>query len=110
MLDEPTEFKIERKTKRQIRLDVEKRWKARNEFIIHLVLYLAIMGTLWVIWYQLNGRVIIWPLLLSALWGLAVFGHGITYYQAYGAGAKHRAEKLEREVEKIYREQTPNSD
>jgi membrane protein DedA with SNARE-associated domain len=63
-----------------------------------------------VIWYQLNGRLIIWPLLLSALWGLAVIGHGVSYYQGYGKGAKRREQKLEREVEAIYHQQHQNGD
>lgn len=108
MLDETTEFKQERKTKYQIRLEVEKRWKARNEVIVHLVLFVAVMGTLWLVWFQLNGRNMIWPLLLTTVWGLAVVGHGLTYYQSYGGGAKRRAQQLEREVEAIYQRQKHN--
>lgn len=104
MFDEPTELQIVRKTKKQIRVEVEKRWKAWNEFIIHLVLYMTIMGALWLVWFQLNGRVIFWPLLLSALWGVAVFGHAVSYYQSYGRGATRRDQKLEREVDKIYQD------
>lgn len=63
-----------------------KRIKAKNEFKIHLVVYLCVNGMLTVIWaFTSLGRPLLagffWPIVPLAGWGIGLLIHGYTAYR-----------------------------
>jgi hypothetical protein len=73
-----------------------KRIKAKNDFKIHLVVYLAVNAMLVVIWAFTNQG-FFWPVFPMAGWGIGVV---ITGYVAY-RGTIYTEEQIQREMEKL---------
>jgi len=84
----------------RIRLRVEKRIKARNEFRQHIGWYIAVNLMLWVIWSLTTPGGFMWPLIVMAGWGLGLFAHAFEYWNEYGGGRFKREELVQREMER----------
>src|SRR5690349_7954692 len=101
----------------EIRRRVEKRYKERQGFMIHLVIYLIINLLLWGLWWlipqlgpdtwslmdltpdDIEFFAFPWPLVISIGWGIGLVSHYISYYYQYGPGAGRREDAIQREVE-----------
>ena len=101
----------------EIRHRVEKRYKERQGFIVHLVVYLIINLLIWGLWWiipqlgpdawalmelapdDIEFFVFPWPLVISIGWGLGLASHYISYYYQHGPGAGQREAAIQREVE-----------
>ena len=73
-----------------------KRIKAKNDFIVHLLIYLAINGMLVFTW-AFTGAGFFWPIFLIVGWGIGVVAHG---YQVYW-GTSYSEERIRREMEML---------
>lgn len=85
----------------EARANVEHRQKARMELIIHIIMYIVLIGSMWVIWFALRGR-FAWPALPTIVWGVALFFHGLSYRNDYGAGAHKRREQTRKAISAEY--------
>jgi len=73
-----------------------KRIKAKNDFKIHLVVYLAVNAMLVVIWTFSNAG-FFWPIFPIAGWGIAVVINGYVAYR----GNVYTEEQIQREMQKL---------
>ncbi len=87
---------------KQIREQIEKRFKEREGLIIHGVIFILINLMLWMIWL-LAGMGFPWPLIVTLAWGSGMFAHVYEYYNKFGGGAQKREDAIQREIER-YRE------
>lgn len=79
-----------------------KRIKAKNDFKIHLVVYLAVNTMLVVIWAFTNAGQpfpggFFWPIFPIAGWGIGVVINGYVAYQ----GNVYTEERIQREMQKL---------
>jgi hypothetical protein len=72
-----------------------KRIKVKNDFKIHLLVYLAINAMLVFTW-AFTGAGFFWPIFPIVAWGIGVVAHG---YQVYGN--VYTEERIQREMEKL---------
>ncbi len=95
----------------QIRKPVEKRLRARQAFIIHLTIFIAVNLFLVFLWQFLPGLVgsdpdlapfvsMPWPLLVFFGWGIGLVAHGMTVYYQSGAADRMRERLVQREIER----------
>jgi 2TM domain len=82
-----------------IRQRVEKRFKKRQELIIHSIAFVLGNIMVWTIFGLTGGR-FPWPLLVTLSWGMGLLGHALYYNIEYGSGAQRREAAIEREVER----------
>lgn len=73
-----------------------KQIKAKNDFIVHLLIYLAINGMLVFTW-AFTGAGFFWPIFPIVGWGIGVVAHG---YQVYW-GNSYSEERIRREMETL---------
>ncbi len=73
-----------------------KRIKAKNDFKIHLMVYLAVNAMLVVIWAFSNAG-FFWPIFPIAGWGIAVVINGYVAYR----GNVYTEEQIQREMQKL---------
>lgn len=98
-----------------IRKRVEQQFKKRNEFVIHLVVFVLINILLWVIFtfagdivfandaggdFRLNGFP--WPLIVFFGWGAGLIAHGIETFYDTGRRIRQRTEAVERALINTY--------
>jgi hypothetical protein len=102
----------------QIRRKLEKRFEERNNFFIHVVIYIIINVLLWLVWliiptvfqdFPKELAAFPAPLVVMFAWGSGLTAHWLDYYMKYGPGADRREREIQREIER-YREQTYNHD
>ena len=79
-----------------------KRIKAKNEFTVHLVVYLCANGMLTLIWgFTSLGRPFLsgffWPIIPMAGWGIGLLIHGYTAYRPN----VYTEEQIEREMKQL---------
>ena len=79
-----------------------KRIKAKNEFKIHLVVYLCVNGMLTLIWaFTSMGQPFpggfFWPVIPMAGWGIGLLIHGYTAYR----GNVYTEEQVQREMKQL---------
>jgi hypothetical protein len=73
-----------------------KRIKAKNDFIVHLLIYLTINAMIVFTWaFTWTG--FFWPIFPIVLWGIGLVAHA---YQVYG-GPGYSEERIQREIEKL---------
>jgi len=101
----------------QIRARVEKRFKERQAFLIHLSIYIFINLVLWGMWFivpqaapamlasalepgEIEFFMLPWPLIVTLGWGIGLVSHFLSYYYKYGAGAEQREQAIQREVDR----------
>jgi hypothetical protein len=98
---------------RELRRRVEKRMKARQEFNVHLTVYIIVNLFLWFLWFLIPRMMIFagvglgalgvasfpWPLIVMGGWGIGLVIHGLdTYSKTSAAAARHEA-RVQREIE-----------
>lgn len=92
---------------KHIRADVEKRFRQRAEFLMHLAVFVPINIMLWGIWlasgdftfpFQMPDE-LPWPAFATLGWGAGLLAHGV---QVFGEGLRgsSRDNALEREMER----------
>ena len=77
--------------------------KARARFQSHLLTYVTVNATLWVIWAlteRHHGGGIPWPLWATAFWGIGLVARGVAAY-----GGFNREQRTQREYERLLRGQ-----
>jgi hypothetical protein len=79
-----------------IRKRVEKRIKARQEWLTHLTSYVIVNGVLWVIWF-LTGAGFPWPIFPTLGWGIGMGIHTAVYLTD-SSMERMREEAIEREI------------
>ncbi len=80
-----------------IRQRVEKKLKARSDFLQHLTVFLAINGICWLIWIFSRGG-FPWPAFVTATWGIGLVNQYVDYYYKHGRGADRGEEEIESEI------------
>ena len=80
-----------------IRQRVQKKLRARSEFLQHLTAYMAVNGILWLLWLSRTGG-FPWPLFVTAFWGIGLVNHYVDYYYKHGRGADQGEEEIESEI------------
>lgn len=83
----------------EIRRRVEKRYKERQDLIIHFAVFVLSNLTIWGLWFLLLAGPFPWPLIVTLGWSVGIVAHFLTYYFKYGAGAGRREDAIQREVE-----------
>jgi hypothetical protein len=97
----------------EIRRRVEKRIKERNEFYIHLAVYIIANIMLWIMWgftsdlfsailsgggWDYNG--LPWPIFPTMGWGIGIVAHGLTVYFNSPGRIEARERTIQREIER----------
>jgi hypothetical protein len=81
-----------------LRARAESRVKARDEFRIHLVVFVLVNALLWLIWLMNDvGDGTFWPLYPLLGWGIGLFAH---WWVTYPRTASREAE-IEREMQRM---------
>jgi hypothetical protein len=97
----------------EIRRRVEKRIKQRNEFYIHLAVYIVVMTGLWGMWgftsdffgslfadTLWNFDEFPWPIFPTLGWGTGIVVHGLIVYFNSPARLEARERAIQREIER----------
>jgi hypothetical protein len=86
-------------TDKDLRARAEARVKAREDFRIHLLIYIGINALLWVIWF-LNGANTssLWPIYALLGWGVGLVAH---WYTVYGTNDQRREAEIEAEMRRL---------
>ncbi|MCY4018021.1 MAG: protein kinase [Chloroflexi bacterium] len=80
-----------------IRQRVQKKLKARSEFLQHMTVFLAINGICWLIWIFHRGG-FPWPIFVTATWGIGLVNQYVDYYYKHGRGADRGEDEIESEI------------
>jgi hypothetical protein len=99
-----------------IRRRVEKRFKERQELLIHVAVFVIANLAFWLFWLFLapagstssfpgseptsQPGAFPWPLIINLGWGVGIVSHFLWYYYKYGGGAERREQAIEREIER----------
>ena len=80
-----------------IRYRIEKRMAGRRDIILHIIVYLLVLALALINlpWWDTVSQV-----LFAILWGIPLALQFLRYYYQNGAGARKRAEEIEREIER----------
>jgi hypothetical protein len=98
----------------KIRERAEKRVKIRQEFNLHLIIFVVVNLFLWLLWGLIppilsgmgvgsNVLSIVqfpWPLLVMLFWGLGLLIHGVVVYYEAGGGAEARERAVQQAIER----------
>jgi hypothetical protein len=93
-------------TEEQVYTLARKRVQARKDFTIHLIVYLGVNTLLFCLWLFVTGRGFPWFAFPLGGWGIGLVSH--YYYVSRmvgGDAAGNRSAEVEREAEKIRKEQ-----
>jgi 2TM domain len=97
----------------EIRRRVEKRIKQRNEFYIHLAVFIVVIPMLWIMWgftsdffsaflsdsaWVFDGMP--WPIFPTIGWGIGIVAHGLTVYFNSPGRIEARERTIQREIER----------
>ena len=86
----------------QIYEQAKKRVEARKGFFIHLIVYICVNILLIIIWAFVAGAGFPWFIFPLVGWGIGLLFHGLG---VFAFGKKSDSTAIEKEVEKIRREQ-----
>jgi len=78
----------------EIRKRVEKRYKKRQDLMIHIASYVITNLMLWFFFHDT------WVLWVTFGWGIGVVSNIIDYYTKYGPGAQRKEDDIQREVDR----------
>lgn len=89
----------------EIRQRVEQRMKARQEFWIHLGIYVAVNLFLWVVFFIIPAmggeNPFPWPIFVTGGWGIGIFSHAVeTYYKTNPSVQERRERAIQAEIER----------
>ena len=93
----------EQQSEEEIYKEAEKRVKAKRDFYKHLVIYVVVNIMLVIIWAFAAGRGHPWFLWPLGFWGLGII---FNFFDAFVWVKKRDKGAIEKEVEKIKREQS----
>jgi hypothetical protein len=80
---------------------VEKRMKKRQDFYVHIVLYVAVNLFLWCIWFLSDATSFPWPLFVMGGWGIALVVDAVeTYFESSAKLQERREQAIQRELER----------
>ena len=81
-----------------IRFRIEKRMAGRRDIILHVIVYLLVLVGVFinVPWWDTASQGF-----FAILWGIPLALQFLRYYYQNGAGARKRAEEIEREIERL---------
>lgn len=86
-------------TDKDLRAKAEARVKAREDFRIHLLIYVLVNAMLWVIWYMGGANIESpWPIYASLGWGIGLVAH---WYTVYGTNDQRREAEIEAEMRRL---------
>lgn len=77
-----------------IRKRIEKRYKKRQDLLVHIASYVITNLMLWFFFHDT------WVLWVTFGWGIGVVSNIIEYYNKYGGGAQRREDEIQREVDR----------
>ncbi|CAG0994432.1 hypothetical protein ANRL4_02674 [Anaerolineae bacterium] len=84
-----------------IRAKIEKRHKKRQEFYVHVGIYIAVHLLLWFIWFSTTPTGFPWPLIIMFAWGIGIVADALeTYFETNEKLASQREAAIEREIER----------
>lgn len=92
-------------TEDQVYALAKKRVQARRDFAIHLIVYLGVNAMLISLWLFVTGRGFPWFVFPLGGWGIGLVSHYFTSRNIGKGKAGRRSAAIEREAEKIRREQ-----
>jgi hypothetical protein len=73
-----------------------KRLKEKNDFKMHVLVYVLVNTMLVVIWAT-TGAGYFWPIWVMAIWGIGVILNGYSVYR----GTQYTEEQIEREMKRL---------
>jgi hypothetical protein len=80
---------------------VEKRLKKRQDFYVHIVLYVAVNVFLWLIWLLGGATGFPWPIFVMGGWGIALVVDAVeTYFESSAKLQERREQAIQRELER----------
>ena len=84
----------------EIRQRVEKRFKKRQDFYVHIAMYVAVNALLWGIW-AITGAAFPWPIFVTLGWGIGVVADAVeTYFKTSVNVERRKADAIQREIER----------
>jgi hypothetical protein len=83
----------------QLRKRIETRLQMRQEFFIHLFIFVAINAFLWFLWATVGPASLIWPSFVTIPWSVGLILHGLEVYKNSSLAEKRRARTIDRELE-----------
>ena len=84
-----------------LRTRAEARVKAREDFRVHLLIYVLVNGFLWIIWYtsgQSDPGMLPWPAYASFGWGIGLAAH---WWTVYGVNDSRREAEIQKEMRRL---------
>ncbi len=82
-----------------LRARAEVRVKAREDFRIHLLIYVLVNGFLWAIWFTTDRTAgVPWPAFASIGWGIGLVAH---WWTVYGVNDARREAEIQREMRRL---------
>lgn len=92
-------------TEEQVYALAKKRVQARKDFTIHLIVYVGVNTLLFCLWLFVTGRGFPWFVFPLGGWGIGLVAHYFSSRTVGGVAAGNRSAEVEREAEKIRKEQ-----
>ena len=84
-----------------LRTRAEARVKAREDFRVHLLIYVLVNGFLWVLWFTTDGVAqggIPWPAYASIGWGIGLVAH---WWTVFGTNESRREAEIQKEMRRL---------
>ena len=82
-----------------LRTRAEARVKAREDFRIHLLIYVLVNGFLWVTWFTSDRTPgLPWPAFASIGWGIGLVAH---WWTVYGVDDARREAAIQEEMRRL---------
>lgn len=83
----------------ELRARAEARVKAREDFRVHLLIYVLVNAFLWAIWFTTDGGgTTPWPAFASIGWGIGLGAH---WWTVYGENDARREAEIEKEMRRL---------
>jgi hypothetical protein len=83
----------------ELRTRAEARVKAREDFRIHLLIYVLVNAFLWVIWFTTeHAGGVPWPAFASIGWGIGLVAN---WWTVYGINDERREAQIQEEMRRL---------
>ncbi len=93
---------VNKMSEEEIYKEAQRRVKAKKDFYVHLAVYVCVNTFLVIIWAFQSGGGFPWFIFCLGGWGIGLFVH---FLDVFFFGRKSGREAIEKEAEKIRREQ-----